>query len=93
MFINKINDRFFNIESIDNLISQYTKHEKETQRQLGEDYKADNDGKRFYQTLLKNLTKRRITEESFIYGLYEIIENNIDFSVFNKNMKKELNNI
>ena len=87
----RINDMFFNIESIDELINIYNQTEKQLQIERNENYKEDKDGKRLYTFLLKNLNKRKITEEHFINGLYDIIKENIDLSEFNANLQKKLN--
>jgi hypothetical protein len=53
-------------------------------------FKDDNDGKRFYNHILKNMRSHQITEESFIVSLYEIIIKIVDFTSFYTNLKKEL---
>ena len=53
---------------------------------LNDKYKEDNDGKRLYTVLLKDLKSRNVTEESFINTLYTIIKKNVDFSQFNESL-------
>ncbi|MDR1963414.1 MAG: ATP-binding protein [Planctomycetaceae bacterium] len=89
----QINDRFFRVQSLDNLINEYKKDEdkdKKDKEMLQIKLKEDNDGKRFYAHLLKNMKLHQITEESFITGLYEIIIKNVKFDSFYNNLKKEL---
>lgn len=73
------------------MINIYNQTEKQLQIERNENYKEDKDGKRLYTFLLKNLNKRKITEEHFINGLYDIIKENIDLSEFNANLQKKLN--
>lgn len=86
----KINDRFFTICSIDSILNEYNKHEHELSTQLGDEYKADTDGKRLYNKLLQYLSSKKVTPDMFIDGLYEIIQTNVDFSQFNTNLKEQL---
>ena len=71
----KINDDLFPIESLKELLN---------------DYKAtisnDCDGKRLYNLLIKNATKRHLTESEFVLRLSKIIKDNVDFNVFNKSL-------
>lgn len=78
----KINDTLFTIKSIDSIVTEYASTEYDLKTSLGEKYKADRDGKRFYTVLLKDLKTRNISEESFITTLYSIIKENVDFSAF-----------
>lgn len=81
-----INDSLFTIKTLDSLISDYKHTEHEMAIALGDRYKEDNDGKRLYTVLLKDLKSRNITEESFINALYSIIKVNVDFSQFNSSL-------
>ncbi len=74
-----INDRFFVVESLDSVLTEY--HSLNTQ---------DNDGKALYDLLIKTLEKRRVTEEQFINGLVSIIMENVDFSSFQSALKNML---
>lgn len=56
-----LNDRYFRVESIDNVISQYS------DKIQGE----DTDGKKLFDFLLKNLNKYNISEAQFVQGLCE----------------------
>jgi predicted ATPase len=85
-----INDNFFEIESLESLIDEYRKNESQSRKLLAEKYRDDNDGKRLYNQLIKNMQKHQISEETFILGLYEIIIKNISFDSFYTNLKKEL---
>lgn len=73
----KINDNFFNINSLKQLINEYKS-----------EYSSDNDGKKFFKFLLKDLAKRKIFEPEFIIKLSKIIKENVDFSSFNNSFKK-----
>lgn len=78
-----INDSLFTIKSLDILISEYKQTEYQIKVDMLERYKEDNDGKRLYTVLLKDLKSRHINEESFINGLYSIIRTHVNFSQFN----------
>jgi predicted ATPase len=86
----QINDKFFQIESLESLIDEYKKNEEQNRKALPDKYKGDHDGKRFYSQILKNMRSHNITEEAFIAGLYEIIIKIVDFSSFYANLEKEL---
>jgi predicted ATP-dependent endonuclease of OLD family len=85
----EINDKFFQIESLESLIDEYRKNEDKNRKALDK-YKDDTDGKRLYNHLLKNLKSHRISEEVFIAELYEIIIKYVDFSDFYANLEREL---
>jgi hypothetical protein len=86
----QINDKFFQIESLESLIDEYKKNEDKNKKALPDKFKEDNDGKRFYNYILKNMRSHQITEEAFIVGLYEIIIKIVDFTQFYTNLQKEL---
>jgi hypothetical protein len=86
----QINDQFFQIESLENLINDYRKIEEQNKKALSDKFKEDRDGKRLYNILLKNMNVHQTSEETFISGLYEIIINIVDFQPFYDNLKKEL---
>ncbi|MDR3343093.1 MAG: ATP-binding protein [Treponema sp.] len=86
----QINDKFFQVQSLESLIDEYRKNEEQNKRLLPDKFREDNDGKRLYNLLLKNMQSHQITEESFITGLYEIIIKHSDFDAFYTNLKKEL---
>jgi hypothetical protein len=86
----QINDKFFQVESLDSLIAGYKNNEEQSKKLLLDKYREDNDGKRLYHHLLRNLRSHQITEETFIMGLYEIIIKNVNFDAFYNNLKKEL---
>lgn len=73
----EINDRFFNVESIDAILTDYIQS-------------GDNSGKALYRKLLGNLEKRYITEEAFIKELCEIIMRHENFSVFSAELTSRL---
>jgi hypothetical protein len=85
----QINDKFFQIESPESLIDEYKKNENKNKTALPDKFKEDNEGKRFYSHILKNMRSHQITEEAFIVGLYEIIIKTVDFASFYENLKKE----
>jgi predicted ATPase len=86
----QINDKFFQIESLESLIDEYKKNEDQSKKALPDKFKEDNDGKRFYNHILKNMRSHQIAEEAFIVGLYEIIIKIVDFTPFYTNLEKEL---
>jgi hypothetical protein len=86
----QINDKFFPIESLDSLVDEYRKNELQNKKLLVEKYREDNDGKRFYSQMIKNMQQHQILEETFISGLYEIIIKNVSFAGFYANLEKEL---
>lgn len=77
----EINDNFFIVESLDAILSDYC---------IGESQK-DNNGKTLYAKILRDLEKRKISEEVFVSGLSKIIMKNHDFSRFEKSLSKTLN--
>ena len=86
----RINDVFFSVETVDVLLSEYGAIEQKNSVALAEDYKPDDDGKRLYTLILKNIQKRKITEDMFISGLYTIIKDNVDFTRFYTSLEKEV---
>lgn len=86
-----INDSMFSIDSIDVIIRRYLDSEDELKRKLDKRYKADTDGKQFYQILLKDLTKRNVSEIEFINVVYSIIKQNVNFDNFKNQLSKALN--
>lgn len=86
----QLNDRFFNIESLDTLIREYKQHEKLLSVQQEGAFKSDTDGKRLYETLKKHLLSKRISVDSFLDGIFIIIKANIDLTNFNQNLQKAL---
>jgi hypothetical protein len=86
----QINDKFFQVESLDSLIAGYKNNEEQSRKLLLDKYREDNDGKRLYNHLLRNLRSHQITEEIFIMGLYEIIIHNVNFDSFYNNLREEL---
>ena len=74
----EINDRFFVVNTIDSIYSECIKRNSP-------------DGKPFYKMLIQNLEQRRISEDSFIHGLVDIIDKNIDIKKFSSNLLKILN--
>lgn len=86
-----INDSLFSIESIDTVIRKYLDNEEELKSRLNTRYKSDNDGKRLYQILLKNLSQRKVSESEFINVLFQIIKENVNFDGFKAQLLKALN--
>ena len=76
----EINDMFFSVESIDELLAAYYRGES----------RNDNNGKTLYKRILKSLEARRISEEVFVRDLAKIIMKNHDFSLFEKRLKEAL---
>jgi predicted ATP-dependent endonuclease of OLD family len=88
-----IGDNFFQVESLQSLVNEYRSIEfqnKKNQDALGKKFSEDNDGKRLYKHLLKNLAKYKISEGDFVSGLYEIIleDSGIDFTRFKKTLQE-----
>lgn len=73
----EINDTFFNVQSIDEILTDYI--------QTG-----DNNGKALYRKILNNLEKRGIAEETFVKELCDIIMHHEDFSVFSSEISSRL---
>lgn len=86
-----INDKFFDVISLDQIIKEYGQEETEFKTQSPEYYKADNDGKRLYRKLFGYISARKVNEEEFIMRLYEILEENVDFSSLHRNLENGLN--
>ncbi len=74
-----INDRFFLVESLDDVLAEYHSLKKK-----------DSDGKVLYDFLLKKLEKRRVSEEQFINDLVSIIMLYVDFTAFKEELSKML---
>ena len=77
-----INDKFFYVKSIDNLIAEYIKTNK----------KKDEDGKELYKIIRADFEKRSIAEMAFVEGICKIAKKYIDFSKFEINLEKFLKN-
>ena len=76
----EINDIFFQVESIDDLISCYYEGNN----------RNDKNGKNFYKKIIDDLERREIQEETFIIELSHIIMNYYDFSSFEESLSKML---
>lgn len=76
----EINDMFFPVESIDELISCH----------YAGDTRNDRNGKNFYKKIIDNLERRNISEESFVAELSTIIMKNYDCSSFEKGLLETL---
>lgn len=76
----EINDQFFYVKSIDNLVSEYIKTNK----------KKDEDGKELYKVIRSDLEARSISEMTFIEGVCKIAKKYVDFSKFESNLEKFL---
>ncbi|MFP1920483.1 ATP-dependent nuclease [Lonsdalea quercina] len=85
-----INDKFFDVTSINQILTEYSQEEEKFKSQSPEYYKEDHDGKRLYRKILNFIKARKISEEEFIIRLYEILEENIDFSSLHNNLSKGL---
>lgn len=85
-----INDIFFTIKSLQEIINTYLSQENETQTKLGERYKKDADGKRFYTQVKSAIEKNGFTEDELIDEIYKIIEETEDLDRFNKNLTSAL---
>ena len=76
----EINDKFFYVKSLDNLIAEYFKTNK----------KKDEDGKELYKIIRADFEKRSISEMTFVEGICRIAKKHIDFSRFEANLEKFL---
>lgn len=76
----KINDTFFNVDSIDTIVSDYYKDGSQN----------DTSGKALYGKLIKNLEMRGIAEQSFVKELSPIIREFVSFDQFEENLKKAI---
>lgn len=73
----EINDTFFNVESIDEILTDYMQS-------------GDNNGKALYRKILSNLERRGIAEETFVKELCDIIMRHEDFSAFSSELTSRL---
>lgn len=73
----KINDTFFNVESIDDILVDYVQDN-------------DNNGKALYRKILSNLEKRNISEDSFVKELCSIIMDAISFDSFASELQSRI---
>ena len=78
----EINDKFFYVKSIDNLIAEYVKTNK----------KKDEDGKELYKIIRADFENRSIAEMTFVENICKIAKKYIDFSRFETNLEKFLKN-
>lgn len=76
-----LNDKYFTIQSIDDLLSEHHTKYKTT---------PDNPDKKFYFRMKKNLQERGISEEVFMQSLCDDIMREIDFSKFETALAKLL---
>lgn len=76
----KINDTFFSVQSLDNLLADY----------YSKDCDEDRNGKKLYKLLVGNLTKREITEEVFVKELCNIILQYQNFDTLEKFLAEHL---
>lgn len=82
-FIKQINDKYFRVRSLKDIISDY-KNDERTKRN------NDNDGKAFYKIIIANLEKVGITEQAFTTYLCDDICNFEDISNFVSRMTQLL---
>ena len=75
----EINDTFFNVESVDAILTDYIQE-------------GDNNGKALYRKLLSNLEKRSISEEAFVKGLCDVIMRHEDFTAFSSELTSRITN-
>ena len=78
----EINDKFFYVKSVDNLIAEYVKTNK----------KKDEDGKELYKIIRADFENRSIAEMTFVENICKIAKKYIDFSKFENNLEKFLKN-
>ena len=73
----EINDMFFTVDSVDEILSDYFAEN-------------DNNGKALYRKLLLNLEKRGISEEAFVKELCDLIIKYISFNDLENNLRQKL---
>lgn len=73
----RINDTFFNVESIDDILAEYVTE-------------GDNSGKVLYRKLINNIEKRGISEDSFVKSLCDIIMDTTSFEAFTNDLTSRL---
>ncbi len=73
----EINDSFFMVESLDDLLADYYSE-------------GDNNGKSLYRKLLKNLENRGISEEAFVKELCDVIMRYENFASFATELKTKI---
>ena len=73
----EINDSFFMVESLDDLLADYYSE-------------GDNSGKSLYRKLLKNLENRGISEEAFVKELCDVIMRYENFASFATELKSKI---
>lgn len=76
----ELNDKFFYVKSLDNILAEYIK----------EDKGRDNDGKKLYGKICEDLEQRSIQDSTFVDALCKIARKYIDFSKFEKDLEKFL---
>ena len=77
----KINDKFFLVRSLDDIVAEYNKNTMEGH--------ADNN-KNFYSVLTKELSKIGTDLHTFILGLMDDIETTVDAQLFLENIRNSL---
>lgn len=77
-----INDKFFVVDSVDEVVSDYNKKVSEGQSDTN---------KGFYSHICKKLSEMGTSEDVFIEGLCDVIRNNISAESFTKNLDRMLN--
>ena len=83
-FIKQINDKYFRIRSLKDIIHDYNNDERTKKTN-------DNDGKAFYKVVIANLEKSGITEQAFITYLCDDICSFEDISGFVDRITQLLN--
>ena len=83
IFIKQINDKYFGIRSLTDIINDYNNDPRTTKG-------YDNDGKAFYKVIISNLEKVGITEQAFIKYLCDDICSYEDISKFVAGIEKLL---
>lgn len=76
-----INDKYFTLKSLDQLVSEHNQKYTEPPKQPD---------KKFYFRLIKDLSDRGISEESFINNLVDDLIQNVDFGKFTEDLRNFL---
>lgn len=82
----EINDIFFTLTPFQEIINTYISQEKQTEQSLGERYKKDSDGKRFYNLVKTTIEHNKFTEDDFINEIYKIIRDTVNLEKFYQNL-------
>lgn len=84
----KLNDKLFQVTSLDDIVKQYNISEDAKKNNSDINYKGDKDGKILYRAILENLKNRSITEDVFIIDFYKVVQASINTTTFQDNLSE-----